>query len=169
MVTNIPNNNVMAGVEVMNYITPFSLEFTEEGEFITDPVESGHPLIIAVFKQNTGKILTDEAQRGCTKVAIFNENLISNYTFVSTQDITDGRIHDYEELAEKYNLELVAGNWLSMPYSGKATHDMVCRISKCLGEVWPFPLPGINDLEECKPRTDIVDITTRWTKKILIS
>ena len=39
---------------------------------------------------------------------------------------------------------------------------MVCRISKCLGEVWPFPLPGINDLEECKPRTDIVDITTRW-------
>ena len=68
MVTNIPNNNVKAGVEVMNYVTPFSLEFTEDGEFITDPVESAHPLIIAVFKQNSGKILTDEAQRGCTKV-----------------------------------------------------------------------------------------------------
>ena len=68
MVTNIPNNNVMAGVEVMDYITPFSLEFTEAGEFVTEPVESSHPLIIAVFKQNQGKILTDEAQRGCTKV-----------------------------------------------------------------------------------------------------
>ena len=68
MVTNIPNNNVLKGVEVMNYVTPFSLEFTEDGEFITDPEQSGHPLIIAVFKQNSGKILTDEAQRGCTKV-----------------------------------------------------------------------------------------------------
>ena len=68
MVTNIPNNNVKAGVEVMNYVPPFSLEFTEDGEFITDPVESGHPLILVVFKQNSGKILTDEAQRGCSKV-----------------------------------------------------------------------------------------------------
>ena len=82
-------------------------------------------------------------------------------THFETQDITDGRIYDYKELAAKYSLELVAGNWLSMPYSGSATHDMVCRISKCLGEVWPFPLPGINDLEECKPRKDIVDITSR--------
>ena len=91
-----------------------------------------------------------------------SNNLKCKVYIFSTQDITDGRIHDYNELAAKYNLELVAGNWLSMPYSGKATHDMVCRISKCLGEVWPFPLPGINDLEECKPRNDIVDITTRW-------
>ena len=83
------------------------------------------------------------------------------------QDITDGRIYDYKELAAKYSLELVAGNWLSMPYSGSATHDMVCRISKCLGEVWPFPLPGINDLEECKPRNDIVDITTRWVVVVI--
>ena len=75
MVTNIPNNNVMKGVEVMNYVTPFSLEFTEDGEFITDPEESGHPLIIAVFKQNSGNILTDEAQRGCTKVHKQNENI----------------------------------------------------------------------------------------------
>merc|ERR1719361_2164492 len=38
---------------------------------------------------------------------------------------------------------------------------MVCRISKCTGQAWPFPIPGINDLEECQPRTDIMDITTR--------
>ena len=43
------------------------------------------------------------------------------------QDITDGRIYDYKELADKYDLEVVAGNWLSMPYSGSATHAMVCR------------------------------------------
>ena len=52
-----------------------------------------------------------------------------------------------------------------MPYSGAATHAMVCRLSKCLGEQWPFPLPGINDLEECRARTDYMDITSRGPKK----
>ena len=52
-----------------------------------------------------------------------------------------------------------------MPYSGAATHAMVCRLSKCVGEQWPFPLPGINDLEECQPRTDYMDITSRGPKR----
>ena len=77
------------------------------------------------------------------------------------QDIVDSRIVDYRELQAKYRLSLMAGNFLYMPYSGYATHAMVCRVSKCLGEAWPFPIPGINDLEECQPRTDIMDITTR--------
>ena len=68
MVTNIPGNNIQAGVEVMQYVTPFSLEFTESGEFITDEAESSHPLIIAVFRQRNGRIVVDEAQKGCTKV-----------------------------------------------------------------------------------------------------
>ena len=55
----------------------------------------------------------------------------------------------------------MAGSWLWLPYSGLATHAMVCRLSKCLGEQWPFPLPGINDLEECQPRQDIMDMTSR--------
>jgi len=144
MLTNVPGNNIQQGTEVMRYVTPFSLEFTEDGEFITDTVNSSHPLILAVFKQNSGSIIIrDETQAGCTP------------------DIVDNRIVDYKELQSKYDLELVAGNFLYMPYSGYATHDMVCRISKCTGTAWPFPIPGINDLEECQPRTDIMDITTR--------
>ena len=68
MVTNIPGNSVKDGVEVMEYVTPFSLEFTESGEFVTDEAESSHPLIVAVFKQRAGRIVVDEAQKGCTKV-----------------------------------------------------------------------------------------------------
>jgi len=147
MLTNIPGSNIEYGTEVMEYVTPFSFEFDENGEFITDAVNSSHPLILAVFKQESGKIVVDEAQWGCTK------------------DIVDTRIVDYREMESKYNLTLIAGNYLYMPYSGYATHAMICRLSKCLGEVWPFPLPGINDLQECQPRTDIMDITTRGPAK----
>ena len=143
MVINVPGNNIRNGVEVMQYVTPFSLEFTEDGQFITDPVESSHPLIMVVFKQESGKIIVEEAQQGCGP------------------DIVEPRLLDYREMMSKYSLKVVAGNYLYMPYSGYATHAMVCRISKCVREAWPFPLPGINDLEECQPRTDIVDATTR--------
>ena len=68
MVTNIPGNNLQRGVEVMQYVTPFSLEFTEEGELVTDPVTSSHPLVLAVFRQTQGSIVVDEAQGGCTPV-----------------------------------------------------------------------------------------------------
>ena len=145
MVINVPGNNIRNGVEVMQYVTPFSLEFTEDGQFVTDPVESSHPLIMVVFKQETGKIVVDEAQQGC----------------VPEIGPSGPRLQDYRDLMSKYSLKLVAGNYLYMPYSGYATHAMVCRLSKCLREQWPFPIPGINDLEECKPRTDIVDATTR--------
>ena len=37
------------------------------------------------------------------------------------------RIINYKALMLKYSLELVAGNYLYMPYSGYATHNMVCR------------------------------------------
>ena len=145
MVKDVPANNIKNGVEVMQYVTPFSLEFNEAGELITDAAESSHPLIMAVFKQKAGKIVVEEAQQGCGP------------------DIgPEGpRIVDYRDLLTKYNLELVAGNYLYMPYSGYATHAMICRLSKCLREQWPFPMPGINDLEECQPRKDIVDATTR--------
>ena len=109
MLTNVPGNQIHQGTEVMRYVTPFSLEFTESGDFITDPVNSSHPLILAVFKQTSGTILVDETQAGCTP------------------DITEPRIVDYKEIQAKYDLELVAGNFLYMPYSGYATHAMICR------------------------------------------
>merc|ERR1712088_1070438 len=61
MVTNIPGNSVELGNEVMEYVTPFSLE-------------------------------VEETQRGCSP------------------DIVTARIHDYRDLASKYNLQLKAGN-----------------------------------------------------------
>ena len=88
MVTNIPGNNIKDGVEVMQYLTPFSLEFTEAGEFITDEAESSHPLIVAVFKQTDGRIVVDEAQKGCTKVRDSKrvEHFMSVYFFIRTLD-----------------------------------------------------------------------------------
>ena len=141
--TNIPGTNIKYGTEVMQYVTPFSLEFNEAGEFITEAGNSSHPLILAVFRQERGKVVVEETQAGCTK------------------DIVEARIVEYKELEAKYSLTLLAGNYLYMPYSGHATHAMVCRISKCTGQPWPAPIPGINDLAECQPRTDIVDFTTR--------
>ena len=56
-----------------------------------------------------------------------------------------GRVQRYKELAEKYNLKLVAGNFVRVPWSVGPTEDAICRFAKCLG--FPFPLgevvPGL--------------------------
>merc|ERR1712088_321783 len=142
MVTNIPGNAVELGNEVMQYVTPFSLEVQEDplDGFIKDRHASAHPMIFLVFKQ-PGRIQVEETQRGCSP------------------DIVSARIHDYEALASKYGLELAAGNYLQCPWSGSHTLEMVCRVSKCTREAFPFPIPGVNDLEECKPRENIQDLT----------
>merc|ERR1711963_1031615 len=71
MVANIPGNSVELGNEVMEYVTPFSLQ-------------------------------VEEAQRGCSP------------------DIVTARIHDYRDIASKYNLQLQAGNYLQCPWSWSA-------------------------------------------------
>jgi len=63
-VTNIPGNKINQGNEVMDYITPFSLEFDEDNNFITDRTKSSHPLLMLVFKQ-PGRIFVDETHSGC--------------------------------------------------------------------------------------------------------
>ena len=147
MVTNIPGNSVELGNEVMEYVTPFSLEVQEDplDGFIKDRHASAHPMIFLVFKQ-PGRIQVEETQRGCSP------------------DIVSARIHDYEELASKYGLQLAAGNYLQCPWSGSHTLEMVCRVSKCTREAFPFPIPGVNDLEECKPRETIQDLTVAGPK-----
>ena len=62
MVMNVPRDKVEEGVEVLQYVTPFSLELEEDGSIIKDTKESSHPMIILVFKQRSGKvtILTNE-------------------------------------------------------------------------------------------------------------
>merc|ERR1711994_208231 len=142
MVTNIPGNSVELGNEVMEYVTPFSLEVEEDplDSFVKDRQASAHPMIFLVYKQ-PGHIQVEETQRGCSP------------------DIVSARIHDYRDLASKYNLQLKAGNYLQCPWSGSHTLEMVCRVSKCTREAFPFPIPGVNDLEECQPRQTIQDLT----------
>merc|ERR1712158_259884 len=143
MVTNIPGNSVEMGNEVMEYVTPFSLEINDDFAnfgFIKDRHASAHPMIFLVFKQ-PARIQVEETQRGCSP------------------DIVSARIHDYRDLVSKYGLQLEAGNYLQCPWSGTHTLEMICRVSKCTREAFPFPIPGVNDLEECQPRQTIQDLT----------
>ena len=48
-----------------------------------------------------------------------------------------GRVQRYYDLADKYNLKLVAGTFVKVPWSGRATEEDLCRNTKCLG--FPFP------------------------------
>ena len=45
------------------------------------------------------------------------------------------RVVEYQDLMAKYGLEVVAGNWLYMPYSGYATRHARHGVP-------PVPLPG---------------------------
>merc|ERR1712088_554108 len=142
MVTNIPGNSVELGTEVMEYVTPFSLELEEDplDGFIKDKYHSAHPMIFLVFKQPK-RIQVEEAQRGCSP------------------ELVTARIHDYRDLVNKYDLELAAGNFIQCPWSGSHTMEMICRVTKCTREPFPFPIPGVNDLEECQGRKEVMDIT----------
>ena len=63
--------------------------------------------------------------------------------------IVGSRIGDHVSLADKYDLELVAGNFFFSTYT-EVTNSLLCTFTKCTGEPFPFPLPGINDGQECK-------------------
>jgi len=147
LVMNVPGSKVDEGIEVFQYVTPFSLELDEDENIIKDTKESSHPMIALVFKQQSGKVTNiTETQRGCSP------------------DIVTARIFDYRQLAEKYNLELVAGNFLQCPYSAGSTEEMLCRITKCTKQPFPFNMPGINDGEECQPNRKVLDFTLRGPK-----
>merc|ERR1719220_124837 len=148
MVTNIPGNSVELGNEVMEYVTPFSLQINEDFAdfgFIKDRYASAHPMIFLVFKQ-PGRIQVEETQRGCSP------------------DIVSARIHDYRDLVSKYGLQLEAGNSLQCPWSGSHTVEMICRVSKCTREAFPFPISGVNDREECQARETMQDLTVAGPK-----
>ena len=77
--------------------------------------------------------MSDEYQAGC------NPELVST------------RVGDHVELAEKYNLELVAGSFFFTTYT-PATNILLCYAYHCTGEYLPFRVPGVNDGPECQPR-----------------
>jgi len=121
--------------QVREYVPPFSFEVNPTNP-PTLSFEQGtriHPIIVLVYKQRNGRVnMADEFQAGC------------NSGFVTK------RVGDYNELANKYNLELVAGNFFWTTYT-PATNTLLCYAYKCSGEPLPFLVPGVNDGPECRP------------------
>jgi hypothetical protein len=152
MVTDIPANTVEKGNEVMEYVTPFSIEIDAEGKILKDAQQSSHLMLLLVFKQ-PGAIIVEETQAGCSP------DIAGPTQLGDTDEYSAGRIHDYRDLATKYGLELVAGNFLQVPWSGFHTQQMLCLFTKCTRQAFPFPMSGINDLPECEPDMTITDMT----------
>ena len=144
-VTNVKGSKCSGldlGIEAMEYTTPWSMAFTANNTL--DQFGEAHPYLVLVFKQE-GEIQVDETHQGCTPNKV-------------------DRIGDKYELAEKYGLELVAATFFVVPYSGLATQYMICEVSRCLGEAWPFPITGVNDLPHCISSQEVVDVTIRGPK-----
>ena len=76
---------------------------------------------------------------------------------------------DKNVLAAKYNLQLVAGTFIRVPYSGAATDQLLCYFSRCQRAPFPAPLPGVNDLPSCQPSTEVFDLTIRGPKLSVLS
>ena len=145
-VTNVEGSKCSSldlGIEAMEYTPMWSMSFTESGTL--DQFGKAHPYLVLVYKQE-GKISVDETQQGCTPTKV------------------DTRIGDKVELAEKYGLELVAATFFWVPYSGLATQYMICEMSRCMGEAWPFPIAGVNDHSYCNSSQEIIDVTVRGPK-----
>ena len=53
---NVTGVKVDEGVEVFQYVTPFSLELEDDGSIKKDIKESSHPMIVLVFKQQSGQV-----------------------------------------------------------------------------------------------------------------
>lgn len=136
IMTNIPGNDILSGTEVIRYIEPFS----------ASPDDPEHPMLVLVYKQTDGKVEFEETQRGC-----------------STSLLTS-RVNDKDALAAKYNLELVAGTFFLVPYSGRATEEILCYYSRCTRGTFPPPIPGVTDRPECQPSTEVFDVTLRGPK-----
>ena len=74
------------------------------------------------------------------------------------------RILDKDNIASKYNLELVAGNFFLAVYSGRASDELSCYFTKCTREPFPASIPGVTDLPSCQPNTEVFDLTIRGPK-----
>ena len=101
-----------------------------------------HAMLALVYEQ-TGPVVVMETQQGCTA------------------DIGASRIGDKDAFAEKYGLRLVAGNFLLTRGGGSAVDDLLCKFTRCQGEPFPAPIPGVNDGTACQQSQQLVDTTIR--------
>ena len=102
LVTNVPaDGNILEGTEMMRYVEPFS----------ASPEDPKHPMLVLVYRQ-PGRVELEEFQRGCSP------------------SIVTSRVLDKDDIAAKYSLQLVAGTFFLVTYSGKATDELLCYFSK---------------------------------------
>jgi len=163
-VTNVEDNKVSKGDEILEYVTPVAWRncyngLTNhgeacEGEGLIYEEDYVHNNVLYVFKQRRGRIEVEDGERnsGCQL------NLQSTISNTGTWS--------YENLltfVNKYDLEVFAGTWFSVPYSDMVG-KVLCRYHKCYGNLFSaflapsvFPdtlisLEGITDLDECGPK-----------------
>jgi hypothetical protein len=90
-----------------------------------------HDILVLVYKQRDGRVeMTEEYQAGCNP------------------ELADRR-DDHVKIADKYNMELVAGNFFFTTYT-PGTDVLLCYFNYCTGEPLPFLIPGVNDGPECQ-------------------
>jgi len=139
MVANVVNGeSIDTGDEVYEYLAPFAFVLTNNNTEIDQTRgEPIHDILTLVYKQTNGRVnMSDIGQSGCNP-SIGGPPLGT-------------RIRDHAALAEQYNMELVAGNFFFSTYTD-ASNDLLCYMTKCTGEPFPLPAPGINDGPECQP------------------
>jgi len=126
-------DKIKEGDEISEYLAPFVFTVNEDGTDIDKTTGTrGHDIMALVYKQNTGMVnMTDEARSGC------DPSIGKNFG-------------DHVAIAEKYNMELVAGNFFFTTYTPSSTDPILCFMTKCTGEAFPIALPGINDGDDCK-------------------
>ena len=94
----------------MEYVPPFHFKLNEDGTLVKDQAESASPMLVLVLKQvalqmfrnkriflfiQEGRVWSEETHAGCDRQIV-------------------ERMFDYRELAKKYNLEVVAGNFFQV-------------------------------------------------------
>ena len=133
----------------MEYVPPFSFEVTEDGSLDKTTGTPIHDIMALVYKQRDGNVSYQYETRSRHKqVYPLQVDMAEERQSGCNPEIVGPRITDHVKLAEKYNLELVAGNFFFTTYT-KGTNVLLCYTTKCSGEAFPFPVPGINDGPEC--------------------
>ena len=133
LVENIPSTGEWwKGEEVFHYFAPFSYEVTQDGKLDKTKGSKIHPILGLLYKQKS-RIRMTNRQSGCN------------------EDILTKRIGDKKNIAEQYELELVAGTFFYTTYSS-ATDVFLCLGTRCSGDAFPFPIPGVNDLPICSKK-----------------
>ena len=133
---------------MQEYVPPFSFEVEGMGLDKTQGTKI-HDIIFLVYKQRDGQVCKDDEYLHIKKQILIQQINMSERQRGCNPGMASERLGiDYNDFVEKYNLELVAGNFLWTTYT-PGTDTLLCYFTKCTGDTLPFPLPGINDGPRC--------------------